>query len=116
LSAQGRGHVIDAYLMLAVVAAIVGGAIAAALRLARNSVRERRELSSAAHRSVAEYYARTLRQAAEVAGGEAELAARLGVAPETLRRWLDGAETPPMEIHLAALDLVTRGAPQAEAE
>ena len=102
--------------MVAVVAAIVIAAIVAALRLARNAARERREFSSAARRSVGEYYARTLRQAAEVAGGEAELAAALDVPPEALKRWLEGAEPPPMEVHLAALDLITRGTPQAKAE
>ncbi|HZM35345.1 MAG TPA: hypothetical protein VFC18_12735 [Burkholderiales bacterium] len=102
--------------MLVVLAAIIVAAITVAVRLARNALRERREFSTAAHRSVAEYYAKTLRQAAEVAGGEAELAAVLNVPPETLRRWLDGAEPPPMEIHLAALDLVTRGTPQARPE
>ena len=102
--------------MLAVVGAIVLATIAAAGWLARGALRQRRELSTAAHRSVAEYYARTLRQAAEVAGGEAELAAALEVAPEALRRWLGGEEPPPVEIHLAALELVTRGTPHAEAE
>ena len=102
--------------MLAVVAALVVAAIVAALRLARNATRERREFSSAARRSVAEYYARTLRQAAEVAGGEAGLAVALEVSPEALKRWLEGAEPPPMEVHLAALDLITRGTPEARAE
>ncbi|MGH8670072.1 MAG: hypothetical protein ACREUH_12640, partial [Burkholderiales bacterium] len=99
--------------MLAVLAAIIVAVIAAAVRLARNALRERREFSKAAHRSVAEYYARTLRQAAEVAGGEAELAAVLNVPPETLRRWLEGAEPPPVEVQMAALELITRGTPQA---
>ena len=102
--------------MLAVVAAIFAAVVAVAAWLVRGTLRERRELSASAHRSVAEYYARTLRQAAEVAGGEAELAVALNVPPEKLRRWLEGAESPPMEVHLAALDLVTRGTPQAKAE
>lgn len=102
--------------MLAVVGAIVVAVIVAAAWLARGALRQRRELSTAAHRSVAEYYARTLRQAAEVAGGEDALAAALNVPPEALRRWLQGAESPPMEVHLAALDVVTRGTPQAKAE
>ena len=99
--------------MLAVLAAIIVAAIAAAVRLARNGLRERRELSRAAHRSVVEYYARTLRQAAEVAGGETELAAALNVPPETLRPWLEGVEPPPDEVQMAALELITRGTPQA---
>lgn len=102
--------------MLAVLAAIIVAAVAVAVRLARNALRGRREFSTAAHRSVVEYYARTLRQAAEVAGGEAGLAAALNVPPETLRRWLEGAEPPPVEVQMAALDLITRGTPQARAE
>ena len=102
--------------MLAVVGAIAFAIIVAAAWLARGALRQRRELSTAAHRSVAEYYARTLRQAAEVAGGEDALAAALNVPPDALRRWLQGEEPPPVEVHLAALDLVTRGAPHARAE
>lgn len=111
-----QGTPIDAYLMLAVLAAIIVAAIAAAVRLARTGLRERREFSTAAHRSVVEYYAKTLRQAAEVAGGEAELAAALNVPREALRRWLEGAEPPPDEVQMAALELITRGTPQARAE
>ena len=94
--------------MLAVVGSILAAVVAAAAWLVRGTHRQRSELSTAAHRSVAEYYVRTLRQAAELAGGEAELAARLEVPPEALRRWLEGAESPPMEVHLAALDVVTK--------
>lgn len=102
--------------MLTVVGAIVLAIIVAAVWLARSTLSQRRELSTAARRSVAQYYAKTLRQAAEVAGGEDALAAALKVPPEALRRWLEGTESPPMEVHLAALDLLTRGAPQAKAE
>ena len=94
--------------MLAVVAAIFAAVVAVAAWLVRGTLRQRRERSASAHRSVAEYYARTLRQAAEVAGGEAELAVALNVPPEKLRRWLEGAESPPMEVHLAALEVVTK--------
>ena len=106
------------YLVLVVLAAVIVGAVVVGVRLMLASGRQRREAAAKPRRlsqTASEYYTRTLRQAVEVAGSEAELAATLDVPPEALRRWLAGEEPPPVEVHLAALDLVTRGTPQAEA-
>jgi hypothetical protein len=51
-----------------------------------------------------------LRQAAELLGGEENLAHALKVSPDALRPWLQGEEPPPIQVHLAALDLLTREA------
>jgi hypothetical protein len=52
-------------------------------------------------------YARTLRRAAEIVGGDAALATWLRVTPSHLALWLADAETPPMEVFLKAVDVVT---------
>lgn len=51
----------------------------------------------------------TLQQAAEVAGGQEALARRFNVPEARLRRWMAGFGSPPLEIFLAALDIVAAG-------
>ncbi|HEY9532650.1 MAG TPA: hypothetical protein VIQ55_14760 [Burkholderiales bacterium] len=104
----------NAYVLLAVFAVILVAILAFGVRLITNALRGRREASAVARRTgpASDYYARTLRQAAEVVGGEENLAAALKIAPDALRPWLQGEESPPIEVHLAALDLVTRGTPK----
>ena len=52
-------------------------------------------------------HARTLRRASDIVGGDAALAAWLHVTPSHLALWLSGAEAPPMEMFLKAVDVVT---------
>lgn len=54
-----------------------------------------------------EVHARTLKRAAEIAGGEQLLALRLRVTPSHLALWLAGIEAPPVDIFLRAVDIVT---------
>jgi hypothetical protein len=52
-------------------------------------------------------YARTLRRAAQVAGGVNELAERLCVPSEELARWLaTGGKLVPLEVFLQAVDVI----------
>lgn len=51
--------------------------------------------------------ARTLQRAAEIMGGEQQLALHLRVTPSHLALWLEGREFPPDRIFLKAVDLVT---------
>jgi hypothetical protein len=53
-----------------------------------------------------ERYANTLRDAARSVGGSAQLAALLRVPPPELLRWVGGAETAPLKVFLAALNIV----------
>ena len=102
---------VDSYIVAAILALLLVVTVAAGVRLVINALRSRREASPATHSTGAignEYYARTLEQAAELVGGEANLATALQVPAHTLRRWLERQESPPIEIHLAALDLITR--------
>jgi len=55
---------------------------------------------------VAELYVKTLQRAAEICGGEQELALKLKVTPSHLALWLRGIEQPPGAIFLRAVDLV----------
>ena len=57
-------------------------------------------------------YARTLHRACELLGGLDALSAELGVPPASLGRWIGGLEKPPMEVFLAAVDIVLLGAEQ----
>jgi DNA-binding transcriptional regulator YiaG len=110
---------INPYLLLVVLVLILAVTVGVAVRFFIHGLRLRREVSVAARRTnstAKDYYARTLRQAAEVVDGEANLALTLNVSPEALRRWLEGAESPPIEVHLAALELVTRGTPEEKTE
>jgi hypothetical protein len=109
----------DPYLLLVALALVLVVIVSVGLRLIMSMLRVRRDASATARRAgptARDYYARTLRQAAEVVGGEEKLAQALNVSPEALRRWLAGEESPPIEVQLAALDVVTRGAPQEKAE
>jgi hypothetical protein len=55
---------------------------------------------------VADVHIKTLRRAAEVAGGEQELAVLLKVTPSHLRLWMTGFTDPPGDIFLRAVDVV----------
>jgi hypothetical protein len=55
---------------------------------------------------LAEVHVRTLRRAAALVGGEQELALRLKVTPSHLVLWMAGAEVPPMDVFLHAVDIV----------
>ena len=55
-------------------------------------------------------YARTLHRACEVLGGVDALSHHLGVPVPSLTRWIGGLEQPPMEVFLAAVDVVLLGA------
>jgi DNA-binding transcriptional regulator YiaG len=54
-------------------------------------------------------YTRTLARAALAVGGEVELAQVLEVSEGQLRAWLEGEETPPLQVFSAALDIVAKG-------
>lgn len=56
-----------------------------------------------------ERYSRVIRGAAERLGGEARLAALLGVPGARVRRWASGEEEPPLEAFLAGLDVIANG-------
>lgn len=58
-------------------------------------------------------YTRTLQRAASRLGGDERLAQALGVTLAQLRLWSTGAETPPIEIFAAALDIVADGRPDS---
>jgi len=51
-------------------------------------------------------HVRTLMRAAEIAGGEQELAFRLKVTPSHLSLWMGGLEPCPSHIFLKAVDVV----------
>jgi len=51
-------------------------------------------------------YTRTLVRAAEILGGEVELAFRLQVTPSHLHLWMRGLSEPPRDVFLRAVDLV----------
>ena len=55
-------------------------------------------------------YQRTLHRACEVLGGLEAPAPPLGVPAASLPRWLGGAEPPPLEVVLKAVDVVLLGA------
>lgn len=54
-------------------------------------------------------YARTLHRACEVLGGLDALSRHLGVPAQTLARWIGGVEQPPLDVFLAAVDVVLLG-------
>jgi hypothetical protein len=56
---------------------------------------------------VSNVYIGTLKRAAEILGGEQELARYLKVTPSHLALWAQGLETPPMDYFLKAVDVVT---------
>ena len=51
-------------------------------------------------------YARTLHRACEVLGGLDATSRHLGVPAASLTRWIGGVEPPPLEVFLAAVDVV----------
>lgn len=51
-------------------------------------------------------YEKTLARAADIAGGEAELALRLNVTPSHLHLWIAGVNRPPLDVFLKAVDIV----------
>jgi hypothetical protein len=51
-------------------------------------------------------YARTLHRACEVLGGLDALSRHLDAPAEALARWIGGAEPPPFDVFLAAVDVV----------
>ena len=55
---------------------------------------------------MADVHVKTLRRAAEIAGGEQQLAVLLKVTPSHLHLWLNGFADPPGDIFLRAVDLV----------
>jgi hypothetical protein len=55
---------------------------------------------------VASVYVRTLRLAAEILGGQAELQRFLEVPGEVLARWLRGDELPPTYAFLRSVDIL----------
>jgi hypothetical protein len=55
---------------------------------------------------VATVHARTLKRAADICGGEEQLAAWLRVTPRHLNRWIEGLAQPPTDVFLRAVDLV----------
>lgn len=61
---------------------------------------------------MAEVHARTLKRAAEIAGGEQRLALKLKVTPSHLALWIAGIETPPLDIFLR-LTSALRWAPRS---
>ncbi|MGH8518064.1 MAG: hypothetical protein ACREUE_11450 [Panacagrimonas sp.] len=56
--------------------------------------------------SRATVYSRTLQRACEVLGGVQPLAAHLRVPADDLARWIDAQGEPPLEVFLAAVDVV----------
>jgi hypothetical protein len=51
-------------------------------------------------------YARTLHRACEVLGGLEATSRHLDVSAAKLTRWIGGMESPPLEVFLAAVDVV----------
>lgn len=51
-------------------------------------------------------YTRVVEQAAQMCGGHAELARRIGVAVEDVARWASGAAEPPPAAFIALSDIV----------
>lgn len=51
-------------------------------------------------------WARTLRRAAELSGGELLLCTRLNVRPTDLTAWLNAQAKPPPEVFLKAVDII----------
>ena len=54
-------------------------------------------------------YREILKRAAEVAGGEGELAQHLDVRSEDMRDWLQGVATARAGVYIVALDMLARG-------
>jgi len=52
-------------------------------------------------------YARTIKRAAEIVGGEVALAKRLSVSPDKIAHWIEGRETPHTSVFLKAVDIIS---------
>jgi len=65
-------------------------------------------VSSGPPPSRATVYSRTLQRASEVLGGVEPLARHLRVSPTQLAHWIDARGQPPMDVFLAAVDVVLR--------
>lgn len=63
----------------------------------------------------ADVFSRTFLKAAELAGGQKDLARRLRVPLSELQRWIAGQGHPPMAIFLKAVDLVLAETPRPHA-
>jgi len=59
-------------------------------------------------------YARTLHRACEVLGSLDALSRHLNVPASTLARWIGGLEQPPLDVFLAAVDIVLLAAQPGE--
>jgi hypothetical protein len=64
--------------------------------------------------SMSSVYARAVRKAAELAGGNAELARVLQVPRDAIEKWIVGEGMPPRDIFLRVVDIVIDGAAAAE--
>ena len=51
-------------------------------------------------------FVRTLHRACQIFGGMPQLAAHLQVAEGDLQRWVEALEEPPLDVFLAAVDVV----------
>lgn len=51
-------------------------------------------------------YARALHRACLIVGGVPQLAAQLKVAEGALRGWLQGSDEPPLDVFLAAVEVI----------
>ena len=58
-------------------------------------------------------FCRTLHRACEIVGGVRALAAHLECPAEDLERWMEGYEDPPLDMFLAAVDVVLLNADSA---
>lgn len=59
-------------------------------------------------------YSRTLHRACEVLGGLEALSRHLNAPAATLARWIGGLEQPPLDVFLAAVDIVLLAAQPGE--
>jgi hypothetical protein len=59
-------------------------------------------------------YARTLHRACELLGGLDALSRHLNVSAPMLARWISGLEQPPLDVFLAAVDIVLLAAGPGE--
>jgi hypothetical protein len=60
-----------------------------------------------------DFFARTMRSAAEIVGDEARLCELLRVPAAELSKWLTGESPPTLEGYIRALDILTPGKPPA---
>lgn len=64
---------------------------------------------------VAKVYSRTLQKAVELSGGQKKLARYLRVPLADLEKWIAGADTPPINVFLRAVDFVLDETPSPAA-